>query len=142
MSLARYFAHCLACRSATLALVPLKFSLSENFNGAFTALLELYFKNDLSLPRLGALAYFAGTVRPCWGKAHLAPALAGRLPANFNACAAQQGLRLVRAAAAPRVLTDKLQHVKNRSFQKKFVRYAATNSQNTALDAALLRLSR
>ena len=73
---------------------------------------------------------------------HLAPALAGRLPANFNACAAQQGLRLVRAAAAPRVLTDKLQHVKNRSFQKKFVRYAATNSQNTALDAALLRLSR
>lgn len=47
--------------------------------GAFTALFELYFKNDLSLPRLGALPYLACIVRLCWGKASLGV----RLVAHF-----------------------------------------------------------
>jgi hypothetical protein len=47
----------------------------------------------------------------------------------------------VGAAASRSVLTGKLLHAKKQKFQR-FVRYAAANSQNTALDATLLRLSR
>jgi hypothetical protein len=52
-------------------------------NGSvFTALLELYFKNNVYLPRLVALPYPACIVRLCWDKASLGVHLAATTSKN------------------------------------------------------------
>jgi len=51
----------------------------------------------------------------CGQKPRLAPALAGRLPANFNACAAQLLLQPDGGGCSSSVLTDTLLQAKNKS---------------------------
>jgi hypothetical protein len=46
--------------------------------GALTAPFELFFKSNLSLPRLGALRCAPCISRPCWGKASFGARLAAR----------------------------------------------------------------
>jgi len=84
---------------------------------------------------LGRCRISRASFAPLGSGAHLAPALAGRLPANFNACAAQRGAAAGAGSRSPTRPHRQVTTRKKPSFQG-FVRYAAITSLNTALDAA------
>ncbi len=70
--------------------------------GAFTALLELYFKSNLYLPRLSALPHLPSIVRPRWTEASLGARWAARFVLMQCVCGSAGW---VGTAASRRVLT-------------------------------------
>jgi len=116
--------------------VPFSFSLSENENGVLTAAFELYFKSDLSLPRLGALRCAPCTVRLCWGKA----SLGARLAARFLLILMRVRLgRLAAARARQPAVASSLQFLYNKKrtvFNNRVRPLSACAILKTSLDGA------
>ena len=92
-----------------------------------TAAFELYFKSDLSLPRLGALRCTPCTVRLCWDKASLGVRLAARFVLLLVRVRRSWGCGRVGAAATP--ASSPARYYKQKTKVFKGYRYAAINTK-------------